>query len=82
VTLHQINHLNTALMVISVAIAAVLPFELFLFSLRDSRPGPLPDADLLAPRPQLLHHRSLGFSLPAATHDSTSAPILLWPGQF
>ncbi|MEC8990677.1 MAG: hypothetical protein VX656_05485 [Candidatus Latescibacterota bacterium] len=31
-TLHQINHLNTALMVISVAIAAVLPFELFLFA--------------------------------------------------
>ena len=31
-TLHQINHLNTALMVMSVAIAAVLPFELFLFA--------------------------------------------------
>ena len=31
-TLNQINHLNTGLMMASVAIAAVVPFELFLFA--------------------------------------------------
>ena len=31
-TLNQINHLNTDLMMASVAIAAVVPFELFLFA--------------------------------------------------